>query len=127
MPNAYQIDRVAVAAGSSYSPEFVFRDEAKAATTPNAGTVTWTLTDKNGNVKNSREDVAIDSANPVVVNLEGEDLTAEDADIFTTEQGVKIAKAERRLSIYGEIDTSLGNDRPTTMELIFFVYKIVAS
>lgn len=51
-----------------------FVDENDDAVAPNAGTLTWTLTDRRGRIINEREDVAITSAASVVVVLSGDDL-----------------------------------------------------
>jgi hypothetical protein len=50
-----------------------FTDTTGSAVPPNAG-LTWSLFDADGNVVNSREDVAIDPAESVTIVLSGDDL-----------------------------------------------------
>lgn len=90
-----------------------YTDEDGNAVTPNA--VTWTLTDKNGVVVNSREDVAISvpgTSNDIV--LSGDDLAVDN-------QGLK-----RRFLIEGTYDSSLGSDLPLNEEAVFTIDDFVA-
>ncbi len=66
-----------------------FTDEDGAAVVPNAGLV-WSLTDANGTIVNSREDVTLTPASSVVIKLTGDDLAIADDDL-----------RERRLVIAG--------------------------
>lgn len=77
-----------------------FTDENGAAEIPNAGTLTWTLTDRHGRVINDREDVAIASAASVVVILTGDDLAI-------GEYGLN-----RVITFEGLYNSTLGNNLP---------------
>ena len=60
---------------STYAIAVSFYDEAGKAVEPNAG-LTWTLSTSSGVIVNSREKVAIESAETVTIVLHGEDLPA---------------------------------------------------
>lgn len=75
-----QTTAVTVKDESSAVATFTYTDEDSAAVTP--ASVTWTLTDVNGNIINSREDVSI--AVPSTTNsvmLSGDDLNRDDGEI----------------------------------------------
>ena len=87
-------------------------DEEGNATTPSAAT--WTLTDTFGNIKNSREDVAITSistSNTVV--LSGDDLK------------VNGARTELVMTLNAVYDSANGSDLPLPEEIRFWVDNLI--
>ena len=103
-----------------------FLDEDDTPVTPNASTVTWCLTDKNGNVINSRLNVALVSALSMTVKMSGLDLAISgNPDKIITRNGVKINQYERHVAVKGEIDSTLGTDLPVTKGFIFYIEDIV--
>lgn len=100
---------------STYAISVTFKDDTGATVTPNAGTVTWTLTDSLGTVVNSRDNVAIASASTVVIVLSGLDLAI----------GGALHQRERRLLIQAEYDSDLGADLPLTEEIVFSIEDFV--
>lgn len=97
---------------------------------PEAGTVFWCLTDKNGGVINGRQDVAVTSALSMTIVLSGDDLASEGtADRYITRDGAIIELRERRVAIKGEVDTVIGTETldntPVTKEFIFLIENIV--
>ena len=65
--------------------------------------VTWTLTDKNGNVINSRSAVAISPASSVNIVLGGDDLALQPGESGDT---------ERHLTVAGTYYSNTGSDLP---------------
>lgn len=92
---------------STYILTVSFTDEDGNAVTPNDGT-TWTLTDDNGEVINSRRDVAIVEASSVEIVLSGNDLQALDS-----------ADPWRKLIVEGTYDSNAGNNLPFKDEVKF--------
>lgn len=110
--------------------EFLDSHDTPVAITPEADSVTWCLTDKNGNVINSREDVPITSASSMTIVLSGDDLAINgNADKFVTRDGVIIEQYERHVSVQGLVDTVIGTETldntPVTKEFIFYIENIV--
>ena len=69
-----QLDEPAPRLGT-YGIELVFKDETNSLMTPDS--VQWTLTDRDGDVINDREDIVIDEgdlASTMVIVLSGNDL-----------------------------------------------------
>jgi hypothetical protein len=96
---------------STYPVTVSFTDEAGAAVIPTAAT--WTLSDKNGNVVNSREDVVISSlAASVTIVLSGDDLALSNGRI-------------RKLTIKATYNSSLGNGLPLKDEVTFLITNLV--
>jgi len=89
---------------STFVVVVAFKDEDGGDVTPNAGTVTWTLTDAIGNVINGKENQAIDSANPLNIVLTGNDLLIQASET--------VDEVERRLIVSCKYDSDLGNDLP---------------
>jgi len=88
-----------------------FTDEDGDALTPD--TLTWTLTDMDGSVINSRQDVSVSSlSSSVTITLSGDDLAL----TTTTSQGRK-----RRFAIEGTYDSDLGDNLPLTGECEFSI------
>ena len=88
-----------------------FTDEDGDALTP--ATLTWTLTDMDGSVINSRQDVSVSSlSSAVTVVLSGNDLAL----TTTTTTGRK-----RRFAIEGTYDSDLGTGLPLTAECEFSI------
>ncbi len=95
-----------------------FEDENGNAVTPL--TMTWTLTDKLGAVKNSRQDVAIGSlSSSVDVFLSGDDLA-----VTVGEDAEPEVYVERRLLFEGTY-TSTDGTKNLVDEVKFFIRKLV--
>lgn len=110
--------------------QFLDSQDTPVAITPVAVSVTWCLTDKNGNVINNREAVPIISASSMTIVLSGDDLAINGtADKFVTRDGVIIEQYERRVSVQGLVDTIIGTETldntPVTKEFIFYIENIV--
>ena len=109
---------------------FLDSQDTPVAVTPEAGSVTWCLTDKNGTIINSREDVAITSASSMTIVLSGDDLAISgNADKFETRDGVIIELYQRHVLVQGLVDTVIGTETldntPVTKEFIFYIENIV--
>ncbi len=110
--------------------QFLDSQDTPVAITPETSTVTWCLTDKNGNIINSREDVPITSASSMTIVLSGSDLTISGAaDKFDTRNGVIIELYQRHVLVQGLVDTTIGTETldntPVTKEFIFYIENIV--
>lgn len=110
--------------------QFLDSQDTPVAITPEAGSVTWCLTDKNGNVINNREDVPITSASSMTIVLSGDDLAISgNADKFETRDGVIIEQYERHVSVQALVDTIIGTETldntPVTKEFIFYIENII--
>ena len=97
---------------------------------PETGSVTWCLTDKNGTIINSREDVPITSASSMTIVLSGDDLAISgNADKYVTRNGVIIEQYQRHVLVQGLVDTVIGTETldntPVTKEFIFYIENIV--
>ncbi|NIQ10418.1 MAG: hypothetical protein GWO23_12500 [Gammaproteobacteria bacterium] len=91
-------------------------DEDGAALVPN--TLTWTLTDEDGTVINSRSAVVVNS--PASVNnivLSGADLALS---VATNRSELRV------LTLEGTYDSSYGVDLPLKDAIKFYVYNIIA-
>ena len=103
-----------------------FLDETNTAKVPNTDTVTWCLTDNDGNVINSREDVPLTSALSMTILLSGDDLQVSgEPDKTIIRDGFLVKIYQRRVAVRGEIDSTLGNDNPVTKEFAFNIENIV--
>lgn len=100
---------------STYVLNIAFADEDKSPITPNSAT--WTLTDDEGTVINSKDAVPITelSANKDVV-LSGNDLAIKDAYYGNT----------RVFLVEYVYDSSLGNDLPAKTQAYFDIENLVA-
>ena len=110
--------------------QFLDSQDTPAAVTPEAGSVTWCLTNKNGDIINSREDVPITSASSMTIVLSGDDLAVSgNADKYDTRDGVIIKLYERHVTVQGLVDTVIGTETldntPVTKEFIFYIENIV--
>ncbi len=110
--------------------QFLDSQDTPAAVTPETGTVTWCLTNKNGDIINSREDVAITSASSMTIVLSGDDLVVSgNGDKHITRDGVIITLYERHVLVQGLVDTTIGTETldntPVTKEFIFYIENIV--
>ncbi len=110
--------------------QFLDSQDTPVAITPEADSVTWCLTDKNGTVINSREDVPITSASSMTIVLSEDDLAISGtADKLVTRDGVIIEQYERHVSVQGLVDTVIGTETldntPVTKEFIFYIENIV--
>ena len=110
--------------------QFLDSQDPPVAITPEASSVTWCLTDKNGTIINSREDVAITSASSMTIVLSGDDLAISgNADKYVTRNGVIIEQYQRHILVQGLVDTVIGTETldntPVTKEFIFYIENIV--
>lgn len=90
-----------------------FTDETGAPVTPNAG-LAWTLTDRQGNVINSRSAVAITPGESVEIVLGGADLETGESD------------ALRLLTVQGTYNSNAGTNLPLAEEVEFYVRGLAA-
>jgi uncharacterized protein YccT (UPF0319 family) len=91
-----------------------FKDEDGNAATPNE--VKWTLTDQDGNVINSREDVVETPGTSVDIVLKGDDLALSAGET----KGIRI------LTVNTKYDSALGSDLPLKASAKFIVDNLVA-
>lgn len=89
-----------------------FTDDTGSAATPTA--VTWTLTDKIGNVINSREDVTATAGSTVTIVLSGADLA------------IGSNGRDRILTIEGTYNSDAGSGLPLKTEAHFQLYDLKA-
>lgn len=102
--------------GSTFVINIAPTDEDGAAVTPN--TATWTLTDENGNVINSRLDVSIGTPSTSMdVVLSGADLPGK------TGGGNRTLK----LAFEGTYDSDAGSDLPLVDEVTFDVVSVAGA
>lgn len=96
---------------STYVITCAFKNEDNEAVIPNSG-LTWTLTDLNGVVINSRENVAISSASTVYIVLSGNDL-----------QIINSAKSseDRLITVEGTYNSDLGTNLPIKQVVRFTI------
>ena len=99
--------------GSTYVITAAFTDEDGSPVTPNAGLV-WRLTDEDGTVINSREDVALTPATSVTIVLHGNDLA------------LTGGTAWRIVTIEGTYDSSLGNNLELKDQVRFPLFNLPA-
>ena len=79
MPTTFTTEDDSAVVGSLFRITVAFTDSADVAVTPDS--VTWTFTDENGTVQNSREDVSVDAGDldtSIEIVVEGSDLVATD-------------------------------------------------
>ena len=110
--------------------QFLDSQDTPVAVTPEVGSVTWCLTDKNGDIINNREDVPITSASSMTIVLSGDDLAVSGTvDKYVTRDGVIIKQYERHVLVQGLVDTVIGTETldntPVTKEFIFYIENIV--
>jgi len=92
-----------------------FTDHDGIAVSPNASTLTWTLTDTNGTVINLRTNVAITSASSVTIVLSGDDLAI-----------TRTTGAKRVITLEGLYNSTDGNNLPIKVQGIFNIEHFVA-
>lgn len=117
MPAEIRIDGEYAVEKSTYIVTLTFIDEDDDPVTPASGT--WTLTDEDGTVINSREDEVISSLDTSVdVVLSGDDLAVSSG--FT-------GNAESRIFTFeGTYNSDLGAGLPLRDQLKFPVYNLGA-
>lgn len=93
--------------GGTYTVQILFRDEDKNSVVPNE--ITYTLSDKLGNVINSIENISITPASTLNITLTGASLTP----------GWKI------LTIKGTYDSSYGVNLPLRDSVKFYVDDLI--
>jgi len=97
----------------TFAVEVAFTNEAAEAFTPNSG-LNWTLTDRSGNVINSRSAVSITPASTVTIVLSGLDLAVPN-----------INDRYRLLTVEGTYNsTTLGNNLPFKVEIKFKISNL---
>lgn len=89
-----------------------FTDEASQEIMP--VTLSWKLTDEDGNVINSRSSVSITPATSVTVVLSGDDLALQNS----SDEG------HRAILFIGTYDSSLGNGLPLNDEARFIIENL---
>ena len=94
-----------------------FLDSDGAAKSPNTDTIVWTLTDANGTVINSREQVAISSASTINIVLTGPDLQ-----ILAGETAQP--HVNRILTIEAEYDSTYGTDLSLRDQATFIIKNL---
>ena len=97
---------------STYLATAAFFDAAGDPVTPNANTIKWTLSNMEGTVINSRNNVVIASDTSVDIVLSGKDLAMQ-----TGETGI----VKRLLTVVAVYDSTEGNDLPLNGEIIFLL------
>ena len=94
----------------TYMITCAFTDEDGDAVAPDS--ITWTLSDSNGSIINSREDVAVGSpASSVDIVLSGDDLAIQAGETAST--------VTRRITIEAVYDSDAGSDLPLKDEAVF--------
>jgi hypothetical protein len=96
----------------------VFTDEDGGAVAPSS--LTWTLSDRQGTIINSREDVDVsegDLASTTNIVLSGNDLA-----FLTDEEG---DVAERIMTLKGVYSSTYGDDLPLRYEILFYISNLV--
>ena len=117
MPSEIRIDGEYAVEKSTYVVTLSFFDEDNDAVTPATGT--WTLTDADGTVINSREDVVISSLDTSVdVVLSGDDLAVS--------SGFSGISEKRIFTFEGTYNSDLGVGLPLKDQLVFPVYNLGA-
>ena len=117
MPSEIRIDGEYAVEKSTYVVTLAFKDEDNDPVTPASGT--WTLTDEDGTVINSREDIEISglsTSNDVV--LSGDDLAVS--------SGFAGVSEKRIFTFEGTYNSDLGVGLPLKDQLIFPVYNLGA-
>ena len=102
---------------STFAITAAFKDEDGSAVSPNAG-LTWTLTDKYGNVIHSRENVAIVSAASVVIVLHGDDLALRETEKYFNYPVARI------VTLQGTYNSTLGSNLEIKDEVTFKVIPL---
>jgi hypothetical protein len=100
---------------STYAVTVAFKDDEGTAVVPNSAT--WTLTDQDGAVMNSRLDEVISPASSVTIVLQGDDL-ALDTD--------EIGSGRRILTIEAVYDSNIGSNLPLRESAAFTVLDLKA-
>ena len=98
--------------GSTYVLTCAFTDADGTEVTPT--TVVWSLTDNNGNIINSRDDVSITPGTSINIVLSGDDLLRSDGTV-------------RKLTIDAVYNSSTyGTDLPLTEQATFYINDFVS-
>jgi len=101
--------------GSTYIVTVSFKDEDGEAETPTA--ITWTLTDSDGTVINSREDVSVSPASTINIVLSGDDLQIVSENVSSP--------TRRVLTIEAVYNSTLGNNLPLKEQIEFNIDNLV--
>lgn len=95
---------------STYKITVSFTDAAGSAVTPNI--ITYTLTDINGTVINSKSNVSVSPASSIDIVLSGDDLALQSGETVI---------AERVLTIVADYDSDEGSGLPLNEEAHFYI------
>lgn len=100
--------------GSTFAVQVSFYDENGDAVAPDSGSITWTLTDEDATVVNSRSAVAATSATTITIVLSGNDLP--------------VPGNSQRLFLTVECTytSSLGSNLPLREQIEFDVLNLIA-
>jgi hypothetical protein len=98
---------------STFVATATFKDEDGTEITPNS--VTWTLTDEEGTVINSKEDETETPATTVNIVLSGDDLALQSGEGY---------EGFRKLLVYGTYNSDLGSNLPYKAEARFKVINL---
>ena len=90
-----------------------FHDEAGSPMIPSS--ISWKLTDRGGNVINSRNDVVVSPAASIDIVLSGDDLSLE-----------RDKKTDRILTVYGTYNSTYGIGLPFADSAIFPIEALVS-
>jgi hypothetical protein len=93
---------------STYIVRVSFTDDAGEAVTPNSAT--WTLSDADGDIINSREEVAITPLS-----------TSADIVLYGDDLAIGTNGTERKLIVEAEYDSSAGSGLPMKGEVTFYI------
>lgn len=102
--------------GSTYGikADFIVKlPEGDTPVAPNAP-LTWSLTDEDGAIVNSRDDIPLTPATSVYIVLSGNDLALPDN-----------RPVERFVTVRGTFNSTLGNDLPLVDEVSFQITNLV--
>ena len=101
---------------STYVVEAAFKDEDGTAITPD--TLTWTLTDPEGNVRNNRENVSVSNPSSTqAIVLKGKDLKMKSQSNY---------KEDRILTINATYTSTYGSGLPLKDSCRFPIYNLEA-
>ncbi len=100
-----------------------FLDEDNTPTLPNSAP-TWSMCRSGGEILHTGT-LSISLTNTLVFN--GAQLIIDNSELTTSRNnnGATILSAERRVTVNGQVNTSLGNDLEVSQEFIFWIDNIV--
>ena len=113
---------------STYIVNAVFTDEDDELAVP--ASMVWTLTDKDKNVVNSKENIPVSPlASVSAIVLSGLDLVVTDGEITEANQNPNVSTdpilVDRFITFVGTYDSTLGNGLPLTAEYVFSLENFI--